>query len=50
MKAALDQASEVYTSLTNTSAMRMLNAAPVSVGFTQDDDGITLVPAINRLW
>lgn len=36
------------TSATNTSAMRILNAAPVSVGFTHEDDGMTLVPAINR--
>jgi len=37
------------TSATNTSAIRILNAAPVSVGFTQEDDGMTLVPAMNRL-
>ena len=36
------------TSATNTSAIRILNAAPVSVGFTQEDDGMTLVPAMNR--
>ncbi|MNI63077.1 hypothetical protein D3C73_1184230 [compost metagenome] len=36
------------TSPTSTSAIRILNAAPVSVGFTQEDDGMTLVPAMNR--